>query len=76
MGEGRRIVCDLENMPHALIGGWAGDGSNDDEGNVPSCAPILPLLEAVCTSSLASLPEGRNMKLAVAMKSDCSHPPW
>ena len=46
MGDGREIVCNVEHMPRALIGKWAGDGGNDDDGNVPICAPILPLLEA------------------------------
>jgi hypothetical protein len=72
VGDGRGIVCDTEHMPRALIGEWAGDW----EGNVPSCAPILPLLEAVSTSFSVSLQEGRNMKLAAAVKSDSSHPPW
>jgi hypothetical protein len=63
-------------MPRALIGKWAGDGGNDGEGNVPSCALILPLLEALYTSSSISLQEGRNMKLAAAVKSDHSHPSW
>ena len=54
-----------------------GDGGNNDEGNVPSCAPILPLSEvAAYSSSSVSLQEGRNTKLAAAMKSDRSHPPW
>ena len=76
VGDGRGIVCNVEHMTCALIGDWAGDGGNDDDGNVPSCAPILPLLEAVYTSSSIGLQKGRKMKLAVAMKSDRSHPPW
>jgi hypothetical protein len=70
-----RIVCDMEHMPGTSIG-WAGDGGNDDDdGNVPSCAPILPLLGAVCTSASISRQEGRNMNLTGAVKSDRSHPP-
>jgi hypothetical protein len=76
MGDGRGIVCDVEHIPHVLIGEWAGDGGNNGEDNVPGCAPILPLLKAVYTSSSVSLHEGRNMKLAAVVKSDHSHPPW
>ena len=76
MGDGKGIVCNVEHLSRALIEEWAGDGGNNVEGNVPCCAPILPLLEAVYTSSFISLQEGRNMKLAAAVKSDHSHPPW
>ena len=75
VGDGRGIVCNEEHMPCALIGEWAGDGGNDGEGNVHCCAPNLPLFEAVNTSSFVSLQEGRNIKLAAAVKSDHSHPP-
>ena len=76
VGDGRQVVCNVEHMPCALIGEWAGDGDNNDDGNVPGCAPILPLLKAVYTSSFVCLKEGRNMKVAAAVKSKRSHPPW
>ena len=76
VGDGKGIVCILEHMLRALIGEWAGDGGNNDVGNVPCCAPIVPLLEAVYTSSSVSLQEGRNMNFIAAVKSDRSHPRW
>ena len=70
-------MCNVEHMPRALIGEWAGDGGNDGKGNVLCCTLILSLLlEAVYTSSSVSLQEGRNMKLAAAVNSDRTHPPW
>ena len=76
VGDGRGIVRDVKHTLRALIGEWDGDGGNNGEGNVLGCAPILPLLEAVYTSSSISLQEGRNMKFTAVVKSDHSHPPW
>ena len=42
MGDGRGIVCNVERMSRALIGEWAGDGGNNDEGNVPGCSGSGP----------------------------------